>query len=145
MDIPREASVQFTLSPGAAYLLAIDGIPKQHYFVVLNYNPQTDEAILLVNATTGFENEAFYVIGKKLPHETLVCVKKGASKILPENSTFNCNSYKAYTYNEFIGGGGISRLRYMGVIETSILEELRNGFLASPLVKKKHVSIIEQS
>ncbi len=143
MNIPRDAIISHTLEPGATYLLEIDGIPLQHYFVVLNYNPVTDEAIVLVNATTQHTSEAYHIVRTKLPYDTLVYIPQGQSSILPQASTFNCNVYQAFTKDEMENNPKIRSMTYIGIMEADILNRLRAGFLASPRVRSKHKTVIE--
>ncbi len=137
MDIPAEIKLKSTIRPGSVFYFKEESwnADYHHNFVVLNYNPITDDALILVGATT-LDIKIFYRI-KELPRKTMVDVTKEDCPFLNKPSYFNCNSVIQKKIEHLIEklANGELKIRH-DYISIDILEKIRLGVKASPLVEK---------
>jgi hypothetical protein len=131
--------VRFGIAPGAVYIIEKDGDVHEHYFVVLNLDPKSDENVVLVSATTKHENEQRYIALRQFGESTLVKINTNESTVITRESTFNCNRYIAPTLADLCNSITLKRVEYVGaVIEPVILERLREATLLSPRLVTKY-------
>jgi hypothetical protein len=116
--------------------------PNPHYYVVLNKDPLGSTALIVVNATSKVETGEKYVNSRKLPPETFVKVEVKECPFLKMQSAFNCNSVGIYTPQKLIELVNSNTFEYKGEIGITVLEKLKKGVLASPLVSNEHKVLI---
>jgi len=137
--MPHNIGVEFEIYPAAVYVIEKINDPCEHLYVVLNLEPQIDETIILVNATTQHEKEERYIVNNKFSQDTLVRIYDGDSGTIRQKSTFNCNRFKVTTKNAMACSDGFIKIDYTGHrIEPSILTRLREATLISPRLDKKY-------
>lgn len=75
---------------------------KYHIFVVLNYDPQTGDILLLVNGTSKVEKNIDYLnkIGVDTDATTVI-IEPGRYSFTPKETFFNCNSVKSFNIKNF--------------------------------------------
>jgi len=146
MDVPREVQVKFGLEAGSIYIIKKDGDVREHFFVVLNINPTSEEVVLLVCASTVHQREPDYLprIENTFGIETIVHISAGESKIINKDSTFDCNRIYNPTVEQLCTSVEYTKIEYVGKIEEQILEKLRVATLLSPRLKKKYISLIKE-
>lgn len=145
MQIPPEVHIRATIKEGAIYYFIEDsfGSKEPHFFVVLNRNPLTDEILILVNATTKIEKRR--EARKRLPPETLVEISSVDCSVLRENSLIDCNSITEKTVDTLIEKLGKSELRVcFEMLKPELLQRLREGVLASPIVIRAHKELLQE-
>jgi hypothetical protein len=133
------------LNPGTAFLFYQESFksPKPHFFVVLNYNPQTDELLLMVNATTKVVDRRFEMGLTGVPDETLVVIKSGECSFLTRESAFDCNYPTLRTVEDLVLKYQKKVLKMVGEVSEEILSKLRYGVLQSPMVDDDTKKIIK--
>lgn len=144
MQIPPEVHIRATIKEGAIYYFIEDsfGSKEPHFFVVLNRNPLTDEILILVNATTKIDKRR--EARKRLPPETLVEISSVDCSVLRENSLIDCNSITEKTVDTLIEKLGKSELRVcFEMLKPELLQRLREGVLASPIVIRAHKELLQ--
>ena len=75
---------------------------KYHVFIVLNYDPNTDEALILVNGTSQVDKRLnFYnkCHSNLDPENTTVVLEAGKYSFFPEKTLVDCNSVKMCRIN----------------------------------------------
>jgi len=137
MEITAEIRLKATIRPGSVFYFKEDSWNAEysHNFVVLNYNPTTDDALILVGATT-LDIKIFYRI-KNLPRETIVDVTKDSCPFVDKPSYFNCNNVIQKKIEHLVEklNNGELMIRH-DYLDNAILEKIRTGVKASPLVEK---------
>jgi hypothetical protein len=64
---------------------------KNRYFVVLNRNPKTDTALIMVTSTTQIQKKREFVKRAGISDKTIVEIKAKEHCIFTSDSAFNCN------------------------------------------------------
>ena len=72
-----------------------------HVFVVLNYDPQSDELLLLVNGTSKVEKKLQYLrrIYQENATKTSVIIEAGSYHFISKQTIIDCNEVKAINLN----------------------------------------------
>jgi len=143
LEIPPQI-LKKILKPGTAFLFDQETFKgrKPHFFVVLNHNPQTDELLLMVNATTKVDNRRFEMELTGVPEETLVVVKAGECSFLIKESAFDCNFPTIRSVDDLVLKFQQKALKMVGEISEDLLSKLRFGVLQSPMVDDDTKKII---
>ncbi len=143
MELPPQV-LRKILKPGSVFYFAHQESTGEdpHYFVILNKDPQTNELLVLVNATTKIEKRRFFISHRGLPAGTLVVLKPEEAPFLKKESAFDCNYPRLIPVEDLIGKFKMKELKMRGEAGISIVERLRKAVLASPLVDEKTKDII---
>ena len=64
---------------------------KNRYFVVLNRNPKTDTALILVTSTTQVAKRLEFIKRAGISEKTVVFVSDREYKVFTKESAFDCN------------------------------------------------------
>ena len=99
-------------------------------------------SLVVVNATSKVSKREAYINTRRLPSETLVKVTPVECLFLKKDSAFDCNNPGEYTPQELIDCCNSGVFKYKGDVSSEILERLREGLLASPLVKKESKKLV---
>jgi len=96
MEIPPKIRVPLCVEQGSVFNFFINfGDPKRQsknrYFIVLNRNPKTDTALIMVTSTTQIQKQKEFVKRVGISDKTIVEVKTGEYCIFTNDSAFNCN------------------------------------------------------
>ena len=72
-----------------------------HVFVVLNYEPKSDELLLLVNGTSKVEKKLQYLhrIYQENATKTSVIIEAGSYRFISKQTIIDCNEVKAINLN----------------------------------------------
>lgn len=101
----RSASFHASLRQGTLFRMRGDEpfpSSKYHVFIVLNYDPNTDEALILVNGTSQVDKRLnFYnkYHPNLDPENTTVVLEAGKYPFFPEKTLVDCNSVKTCRIN----------------------------------------------
>jgi len=145
MKIPSDIAIKSILKPGSVFYFIEESFPSQepHYFVVLNHEPLTENLLLMVNATSNVADRRKWVARVGLPAKTLVEANHSKCNFLDKESVFNCNSPIIRPLQTLIEKYEDSKLGLKGNVTTAVLEELRQGIVASPLVDNNTKKMIQ--
>lgn len=103
-----------------------------HYFIVIA--TPSDEVVIFACCTSQFEKRARFIELANIPLSTLVWIKPNEDNGLRKDSFVDCNSYVKYSRAELIHMYENNHIDYVGSISDSKMEEIRQGFIDSPLV-----------
>lgn len=145
MQIPPEIHIRVTVKEGTIYYFAEESFDSSepHFFVVLNRNPLTDEILILVNATTKIGRRR--KVRRRLPPETLVEITPTDCCVLRESSLFDCNSVTEKTVDTLVEKLSNQELKVCSeVLKPELLQKLRSGVLASPIVIRTHKALLRE-
>jgi len=96
MEIPPKIRIPLCIEQGSVFNFFVDFSDskrqsKNRYFVILNRNPKTDIALIMVTSTTQIQKKREYVKRAGISDKTIVEVKTKEHCIFTSNSAFNCN------------------------------------------------------
>lgn len=139
MNIPRKVGVRLGICEGAIYIIKRQSDLKEHYYVVLNKNPLSDDKVILVSATTQHAKEVLYNEQNRFRRDTIVKISEYESKYIKQESTFNCVRATPQTLEDLEKSLTFKRVEYTGnIIERDILNRLQEATLRSTRLAKKH-------
>jgi hypothetical protein len=144
LELPPQV-IRKILKPGSVFYFAHQESTgdEPHYFVILNKDPQTDELLILVNATTKIEKRRSYISRNGLPDGTLVVLKPEDAPFLKKESAFDCNYPRMIPVGDLVEKFRTKELKLRGEADATIVEQLRNAVLISPLVDEKTKDVIK--
>ncbi len=136
VEIPAEIQIKSTIQPGSVFYFSEETFASRepHFFIVLNKQPLTETLLLFVCSST--QIETVKKRRKHLPPATLVVIKKEDYCEFAKDSIIDCNYIVRRPLNLLIKKLESKKLIIKDYIKTSIIDEIRNGVLASPLVEK---------
>jgi len=132
-----------TLSVGKIYLFKSKKLvktSKPHYFIVIS---TTSELIMFTCCTTKFEKRANFIESNNIPKTTLVWIKPDNDNCLPEDSFVDCNSFFQYNRTELVQMYNRNEIQFIGYLQESKIEEIRQGIYDSPLIVDEIKEIIK--
>lgn len=137
MDIPADIKIHTTLEQGFTYYFPEESFKsaEPHYFVILNKNPNKDNYIIFVNATSRIEKTKRIQKLHKLPVESFVKVRARECSCLKKDSIFNCNSVLKKSTQSLVDKLNDNNLKFKGKMPEMILQKLIDGVRKSPLVE----------
>ena len=96
MEIPPKIRIPLCVEQGSVFNFFVDfgdskRQSKNRYFVVLNRNPKTDTALIMVTSTTQIQKKREFVKRAGISDKTIVEVKTKEHYIFTSDSAFNCN------------------------------------------------------
>lgn len=135
-DVPSDVTIRGTIQPGSVYYFRHEDFlhsTDPHYFAVINIDPTVEPIILLVCASTS----KFKVFQRRatLPPQTLISVTPSQYSGFTHPSIFDCNAVYTDNLENLIQRLGNRQLALKPELDMQIVEQLRTGVLASPLVE----------
>lgn len=135
----RKASFRRSLQQGSVFRLKGD-VPfnseRYHVFVVLNYNVDTGDIIILVNGTSQVTKRwcALEDIKKIDAKATTVYIKAGVYSFLSKDTLFDCNSVHCVNIDDL----NLDNIKTIanGALSKEDIDRLVNATLASPVVER---------
>lgn len=96
MDIPTKIRIPLCIEQGCVYNFHMEVAgpnrqSKNRYFVVLNKNPKTDTALILITSTTQVAKRKEFVQRAGISEKTIVSVSPSEYRIFNNESAFDCN------------------------------------------------------
>lgn len=139
MDIPPKIRIPLCIEQGCVYNfhMEVDGPGRQsknRYFVVLNRNPKTDTAIILVTSTTQVAKRKEFIQRAGINGQTIVSVSPGQYRVFTSESAFNCNDVVEVSMTDLIRKVEENGSMNYPKIPDSILAKLIIGINASPRI-----------
>jgi hypothetical protein len=137
-DVPPEVAIKATIKPGSVYYFRHESFVNSevpHYFIVINLDPLSEEAILLVSSTSRpFKVRQRYL---NCPEKTLVEVTPAQYPGFSLTSIINCNNVIAETIDSLINRLANKELVMKMEMDIRLVEQFREGVLASPEITGK--------
>ena len=140
----NDALLRLTLRGGAVYYLKHRSMtsPEPHYFVVLNLDPIGDEFLVMLVASSKVENVIHR--NRNLPKETLVRIDPAEYSEFSKPSIIDCNRYLRIGKQELLQKLQQQFAHEKSQMPTVILDKLRTGIAASPLIESEIKDMIQQ-
>lgn len=96
MEIPPKIRIPVSVIQGSVFNFYINfdysnRQSKNRYFVILNRNPKTDTALIMVTSTTQIQKKRDFIKRAGISDKTIVEVKVSEYPIFTSDSAFNCN------------------------------------------------------
>jgi len=146
MDIPPEVRIKGGIKTGTVYYFKEESHKQDapwHHFVVINSHPASDRVLILVCASS--QVDKIKKNRKNLPPETLVEVSHSdyTDFVLP--TIFDCNTVYEKTIGYIIKKLQEGKLgAYNLDMDLKIVEKLKIGVVASPLVRRELKKVLRQ-
>lgn len=139
MQLPPEVQIKNGIRPGSVYYFHEETLTsaEPHYFVVINHEPRSEELILLACSTSQIDKKREFIKSRGLPEETLVEISPADYPDFRKQSAINCNSVFEKDKRYLISKLKDNTLKIKGIINIAIVEKIRAGVLASPLISNK--------
>ncbi len=135
MNIPPEVQLKATLRSGSVYYFIETTFASRepHYFIVLNHHPATDDVLILVCSSS--QKERVKRRRRGLPAATLVEISQAEYKDFPTAASIvDCNYVVQKTVSQLLAKIEQGELKFKSVMDNALVDKLRNGVLASPVV-----------
>lgn len=96
MEIPPKIRIPLCIEQGSVFNFFIDFSDskrqsKNRYFIVLNKNPKTDTALIMVTSTRQIQKKKEFVKRAGITEKTIVEVRAKEHPMFTSDSAFNCN------------------------------------------------------
>lgn len=96
MDIPPKIRIPLCIEQGSVFNFFIEfgdskSQSKNRYFVILNRNPKTDTALIMVTSTTQIQKKRDFIRRAGINGKTIVEIKAKEYCVFSYDSAFNCN------------------------------------------------------
>jgi hypothetical protein len=136
-----ETEVRSNLCPGTVYYFkeTLLNSPEPHYFIVININPITDRALILVCSSSKV-NERKQM--RRMFPGTLIEISPVQYTEFDKNSIVDCNQIFEKSITEIIQKKCCGELKIKPVVDYSIVEELREAVIASPQVEQEIIDML---
>jgi len=142
VEIPFDIQVLATLQSGSVYYFQEDArdfsSTAPHYFVVVNIEPQTEELLILVCASSQVARRQEAIKRLGYPEETLVLMTSEDYEHFTKETVIDCNRVFLKTTREIIDKGQQGKLRICSEkMPSKIVKQLQSGLIASPKISRK--------
>lgn len=136
--IPPEI-IRASIKPGSVYYFheVRYSSDKEHYFVVININPRTDEIILLACASSQLTN-----VNPNCPAETLVIITPEEYSGFHVPSIFDCNHIWEQSVDVITRKYSNNELSIKPEMDIRIVECLRHAAIASDQIAPRIKSML---
>jgi len=145
MDIPVKIRIALCIEQGAVFnfRMEVDGPKRQsknRYFVVLNRNPKTDTALVLVTSTTQIAKRKEFVQRAGISEQTIVSVSPKEYSVFTSESAFNCNDVIEVSMDDLIrkveDDGSMNYPKMPDSIVAKLIIGINESPRISPAIKK---------
>lgn len=136
VEVPPEVQIQALLCPGRTYLFKAEehSGENKHFHVILNTNPQTDDQIVMVTATTLSSKHMNAYWENLLSLGVLVQVATGDAEFIKHPTLFRCDEPIVRSKATIISKLADGALLQKGIVPDQMLTSLRAGLLNSKRV-----------
>lgn len=139
MDISPKIRIPLCIEQGCVYnfRLEVDAPGRQsknRYFVVLNRNPKTDTALILVTSTTQVAKRKEFIQRAGISGQTIVAVSPSQYRVFTSESAFNCNDVVEVSMADLVRKVEENGSMNYPKMPDSILAKLIIGINASPRI-----------
>lgn len=146
MVFPPELAIEASLKEGAVYFLVNHNYESQnfHYYIVLNCCPETDQEIVMVNATSKIDKGLERIKYRNLPQDTFVVVKPSEYCELRIATGFDCNNPTLRTKAELVELLKNNELETKQDCPITLLNKLRKAIVLSPMVEQRVIDMVKK-
>lgn len=136
-DQLRKALVQtgslIRFDPGTVF-----GSTNAHFGVVVNSDPQTQKAVVVVCASSKVDKLRRFASLRGLPMATIVCISGGVHPHFGQDTAFNCNSPEVVPFDAletWQNQNSVELVTRNNLVDSTLLNEIRAGLMISDLVE----------
>ncbi len=139
MEIPVKIRISLSVEQGSVFNFRFEpkGVgreSKNRYFAVLNRNPKTDTALIMLTSTTQVAKKREFFNRAGISEKTIVIVTPSEYSVFKTESAFNCNDIYEVKMSDLIkkieDGGSMNYPK----LSDKVLNKLIIAVNASPLV-----------
>jgi len=143
IKVPPEVAIRSTIRRGSVYYFPEDSFQSSepHYFIVLNTNPLEDEAIFLVCASSKINKVKQH--RSTCPYETLVEITPDQYAGFKVATIIDCNDVFEKSIDQLVDKLLKEELKLKSEMDISIVEQLREGVMSSPLVEHRIKALLQ--
>ena len=109
---------------------------NEHFHVVVNCDPQNQELVVLVNATSKVEKQEKWIQNRRLPKATLVQTNPTECSFLSKPTAFNCNNAFVFSKDDMSNFTDEAKLTYIDKVPKEITDKICAGLKASPVIEQ---------
>ena len=116
----------------------IFGNTNAHFGVVVNSNIETQEAIVVVCASSKVDKLRRFASLRGLSANTIVCITAGTHPHFGKDTAFNCNSPEVVSFdtlNSWQSQGSAELITRNNLLDNTLLNEIRAGVIISDMVE----------
>lgn len=134
---PPALVINITLTEGSVYYFKNQSFDSKdfHYYVVLNFYPENDEQIIMVNATSKIDSGKERVLKRGFSESSFVVVRPSDYDELKYDSGFDCNEITLRSVSQLIKMLEDGELMCKKKMPIGILNKLRNEVSSSGKVE----------
>jgi len=141
MEIPPKIRISLCIEQGSVFNFFIDfnyskRQAKNRYSIVLNRNPKTDVALIMVTSTTQIQKNREFIRRVGISDKTIVEVKAKEHPIFTSNSVFNCNDVFEVNMSDLIRKIEESGSMNYPKLSDDILKRIIAGVNESPKISQ---------
>ncbi len=142
-EIPPHVVIKSTIKPGSVYFFPEETfhVRYPHFFIVLNTNPLTDTAIILVCASS--EIDKVKQRRRLCPVETLVELTPHQYPGFIFNSIIDCNFILEKTLDQLVEKLSSHQMQLKLEMDAGLVNRIREGVLKSNLVEQRIKALID--
>lgn len=147
IDIPPKVRIPLCIEQGSVFNFHIEfASPKRQsknrYFVVLNRNPKTDTALVMVTSTTQIAKRREFIKRVGISEDTIVAVESAEYAVFRSESVFDCNDVFEVSMQDLIRRIEEDGSMNYPKIPGAILAKLIHGVKESPRVTEAHKRLL---
>jgi hypothetical protein len=145
VEIPPEIAIKSTIQPGSVYYFPEESLhsTEPHYFVVININPLNDSAIILTCSSSKIEKVKSR--RKSCPSVTLIEINPIQYPDFSIQSIIDCNVIFEKSISQIVEKLSSGNLRLKTEMDLSLVNSIRKGIMASPLIENRIKDILQTS
>lgn len=141
MEIAPKIRIPLCVEQGSVFNFSVDfgdskRQSKNRYFVVLNRNPKTDTALIMVTSTTQIEKKREFVKRAGISDKTIVEIKAREYCIFTSDSAFNCNEVFEVNMSDLIRKIEENGSMNYSKLPDNILKQIIAGINESPKISQ---------
>ncbi|MBN1459233.1 MAG: hypothetical protein JXA57_06840 [Armatimonadetes bacterium] len=144
IDIPADIQIRSTLRSGSVLCYREDAHhdPKFRYFVVLNPQPEQDEELVLVTATSQIDKAR--VRTARNPSTLVLVTPSEYPEFTEDQSAFDCNNAYVKAVGQLVAKLEASELSLHAYMPTEIVVRLRQGVRSSLVVDRRTKALLDE-
>jgi hypothetical protein len=147
MEIPPKVRIPLSIEQGSVYNFYIEfSDPKRQsknrYFVVLNREPKTDIALIMVTSTTQILKRREFVRRSGIDSRTIVYINDTEYPVFNRDCCFDCNNVFEISLNDLIHSVETNGSANYPKLPAGLLLRLIGGVKLSPQVSEELKKLI---
>ena len=141
MEFSPEQLFQFFAQTGSLIRFepgTVFGNTNPHIAVVVNADPDTQKAVVVVCATSQIDKARNFAARRRLSPNTVVCISGGTHPNFGQDTAFKCNNPEVVTFDALSSWhikGLVRLITRRNLVDSRLLDEIRAGVMISDMVE----------